>query len=327
MIFMKYYLILDLGGTKTTGAVFTETGKPVNDYFFVAKSQTYHGEDAVYNNTLMVAQTVLKNTNVKREDLIGVGVAAPGPLDYKTGVILDVPMMGWHNFPLGQKLSDEFGVPVCLDNDGNLGALAEQRMGVAKGEQNILYLTVSTGCGGGIIINGELYRGHTGCAGEFGHMTVNYHGLSCGCGGSGCFEKYASGTALNTRMKRDMEKGVQCQMFEDINYDLDAINGMALAAAAEKGDHYAIELLHQEGFYLGVGLANCLNLFDPDVIVLGGGVTKSKKWFHQAMMREITRHACLPVTEDRIRYSVLNDKVVVYGAYCMIKEYVEKMKH
>lgn len=324
MIFMKYYLILDLGGTKTTGAVFTENGKPLNNYFFVAKSQTYHGEDAVYDNTLMVAKTVLENTGVKKEDLIGVGVAAPGPLDYKTGVILDVPMMGWHNFPLGQKLSDEFGVPVCLDNDGNLGALAEQRMGVAKGEQNILYLTVSTGCGGGIIINGELYRGHTGCAGEFGHMTVNYHGLSCGCGGSGCLEKYASGTALNTRMKRDMKKGVECQMFHDINYDLNEINGMALAAAAEKGDLYAIELLQQEGFYLGIGLANCFNLFDPDVIVLGGGVTKSKKWFHPAMMREITRHTCLPVTDDRVRYSVLNDKVVVYGAYCMIKEHVEK---
>jgi len=321
---MKYYMILDIGGTKTTGAVFKEDGKPVNDYFFVTKSQTYNGQDAVYNNTIMAAQTVLKNTGINREDLIGVGVAAPGPLDYKTGVIIDVPMMGWHNFPLGQRLAADFGVPVCLDNDGNLGALAEQRVGVAKGAQNVLYMTVSTGCGGGVIINGELYHGHSGSAGEFGHMTLNYHGLSCGCGGSGCFELYASGTAMNRRMKRDMETGVKCQMFDDIGYDLDKISGEILADAAEKGDDYALDFWHQEGYYLGAGLANLFNLFDPDVLVLGGGVTKSHKWFHKAMMREIIRHACLPVTEDRIRYSQLNDKIVAYGAYCMIKEFTDK---
>lgn len=296
----------------------------MNDYFFVTKSHTYNGEDAVYSNTVMAAQTVLKNTGVSREDLLGVGVAAPGPLDYRTGVILDVPMMGWRDFPLGPRLAADFGVPVCLDNDGNLGALAEQRVGVAKGMKNVLYMTVSTGCGGGIILNGELYRGHSGSAGEFGHMTVNYHGLACGCGGSGCFETYASGTAMNRRMKRDMEKGIKCRTFEDMDYDFNKINGKILDAAAEKGDDYAIALLQQEGYYLGVGLANLFNLFDPDVFVLGGGVTKSRKWFHKTMIRELIRHTCLPVTEDRIRYSQLNDKVVIYGAYCMIKEFIEK---
>ena len=297
----------------------------MNDFFFVTKSQTYNGEDAVYGNTLMAAQTVLEHAGISKKNLIGIGVAAPGPLDYRTGVILDVPLMGWHNFPLGPRLAAEFQVPVRLDNDGNLGALAEQRVGVARGMQNVLYMTVSTGCGGGIVLNGELFRGHSGSAGEFGHMTVNYHGLACGCGGSGCFELYASGTAMNRRMERDMESGIKCMTFEDMDYDPAKINGKILDGAAEKGDDYAIGLFRQEGYYLGVGLANLFNLFDPDVFVLGGGVTKSHKWFHETMMREITRHACLPVTEDRVRYSQLNDKVVIYGAYCMIKEFIEKL--
>lgn len=198
---MKYYLIIDIGGTKTTSQ-YSMSGEPITE-FKVKKSRTYEGEDAVFQNTVELAYEVLKEAGKTKKDLAGVGVAAPGPLDYRTGLIIDVPMMGWKNFPLGDRLKAEFDVPVYVENDGNLGALAEANVGVAKGENVVLYQTISTGCGGGIAINGEIYHGRSGFAGEFGHMTINFAGPSCGCGGSGCFELYASGTAVNRRMKRD----------------------------------------------------------------------------------------------------------------------------
>ncbi|MFA9465653.1 MAG: ROK family protein [Velocimicrobium sp.] len=315
---MKYFLIIDIGGTKTTAVVFNNQGEPITD-FKVKKSRTYEGQDIVFQNTIELAYEVLKAAGKTKEDISGIGVAAPGPLDYRTGLIIDVPMMGWKNFPLGDRLREEFGVPVYVENDGNLGALAEANVGVAKGENVVLYQTISTGCGGGIAIDGKIFHGRNGFAGEFGHVSINFAGPKCGCGGSGCFEVYASGSAINSRMKRDIKSGIKSMAFESIGYNLQKVNGKILGDAAEKGDSYAISMLQQEGYYIGVGLANLINLFDPDVIVLAGGMVKTDQYFWYTMMNEIQRHACFQFDEDRIRISQLNDEVVAYGAYVMVK--------
>ena len=316
---MKNFLIIDIGGTKTTAVVFNNQGEPITE-FMVKKSRTYEGEDIVFQNTIELAYEVLEAAGMTKEDISGIGVAAPGPLDYRTGLIIDVPMMGWKNFPLGDCLREEFGVPVYVENDGNLGALAEANVGVAKGENVVLYQTISTGCGGGIAMGGKIYHGRNGFAGEFGHISIDFSGPKCGCGGSGCFELYASGTAMNSRMKRDIKSGIKSMAFESIGYNLEKVNGKILSDAAEKGDPYAISMLQQEGYYIGVGLANLINLFDPDVIVLAGGMVKADKYFWYTMMNEIRRHACFQFDEDRIRISQLNDKVVAYGAYVMVKD-------
>lgn len=318
---MKHFLILDIGGTKTTAVVFNEKGEPVSN-FIVRASRTYEGEDAVLRNTMETAYEVLGSIGMMKSDICGVGVAAPGPLNYKTGVIIDVPMMGWKNFPLGPKLQEEFRVPVYVENDGNLGALAEANVGVAKGEEVVLYQTISTGCGGGIAINGSIFHGHNGFAGEFGHVSVNFAGPRCGCGGSGCFEMYASGTAVNHRMKRDIRSGIKSKAFELIGYDPDRVNGKILTDAADFGDTYAINELVHEGYYIGIGLSNLINLFDPDAIVLAGGMVKANKYFWDSMMNEIKRHSCFQIHDGLIRVSELNDRVVAYGAYVMIKKAV-----
>lgn len=315
---MKKYLIIDIGGTKTTSVVFNDQGEPITD-FMVKQSRTYEGEDMVFQNTLELAYEVLDKAGLTKEDIAGIGVAAPGPLDYKTGVIIDVPMMGWKNFPLGDLLRKEFGVPVYVENDGNLGALAEANVGVAKGENVVLYQTISTGCGGGIAINGEIFHGRHGFAGEFGHVSVNFSGPKCGCGSSGCFELYASGSAMNERMRRDIQQGVKSSAFEKIGYDPQKVNGKILSDAAAENDPYALSMFQQEGYYIGVGLSNLINLFDPDVIVLAGGMVKAEKYFRFTMLNEIRRHTCFEFEEDRIRISKLNDKVVAYGAYVMVK--------
>ncbi len=319
---MKNYLILDIGGTKTTAVVFNENGEPITE-FLVKQSRTYEGENAVFQNTVEIAYEALKAANLTKEEIVGIGVAAPGPLDYKTGRIIDVPMMGWKDFPLGDLLKAEFNVPVLVENDGNLGALAEANVGVSKGEEVVLYQTISTGCGGGIAIGGKIFHGCHGFAGEFGHVSINYGGPRCGCGSSGCFELYASGTAVGARMRRDMKSGLKSAAFDAAGNDPEKINAKYLGQAAEQGDEYAIELLRQEGYYIGVGLANLINLFDPDSIVLAGGMVKTEKYFWRAMMDEIHRHTCFEFEEERIKISELNDKVVAYGAYVMIKQALE----
>lgn len=322
----KYYLIMDIGGTKTTGALFTEDGKPVDDYFYVVKSQTYKGEEAVYQNTKSALDHIIEHFNVNMDDVLGIGVGGPGPLDVKRGVIIYSPMMGWKNFPIVDRLKQDFKKPVIMDNDGNLGALAEQRCGEGKGLDNVLYMTVSTGCGGGAVINREIYHGKTDSAAEFGHMSINLEGKECPCGGKGCLELYASGTAMKRRLVEDMKAGIKSSAFEAAGYDSEKIDARYLAEAAEAGDSYALEFYKQEGYYLGCGLSILFNLFDPDVFVLGGGVTKAKKYFHDEMMKQLNERTVMHVTEDRVKYSVLNDRVVMYGAYYLIKEYLEKQQ-
>lgn len=320
----KYYLIMDIGGTKTTGALFTEDGEIVDDYTYTAKSQTFKGEEAVYQNTKAVLEVVIDHFKVSMDDILGIGVGSPGPLDTKTGVIVHAPLMGWKNFPIVQRLKEDFHKPVCLDNDGNLGALAEQRRGLGKGCSNMMYMTVSTGCGGGVIINGEIYHGKNDGAGEVGHVSIDPEGKPCPCGGKGCFELYASGTAINNQMKADLRAGKKNLVFELAEYKEENIEGKVLSEAAARGDAYALEIYRKEGYYLGVGLSNLFNLFDPEVFVLGGGVTKAKEFFHEELIRTLKERCIQPVEEDQVKYSIMNDRVVLYGAYHLIRDYVNK---
>lgn len=320
----QFYLIMDVGGTKSTGALFTREGELVDGYAHVVQSQTYHGEEAVYRNTKKVLDEVIAHFGISADDIIGIGVGAPGPLDQEKGIIIETPMMGWKNFPLAERLSKDYGKPARIDNDGNLGALAEHRFGEGRGFSNVMYMTVSTGCGGGIVINDKLYRGRHGGAGEVGHVSIDALGRSCPCGSAGCLEMYASGTAITRQMKADMQEGKKSLVFELADYDGEKLNGRILTQAAEMGDAYAVDLYRKEGYYLGVALANYFNLYDPDVFVLGGGVTKARAFFHDEMVKVWKQRCLQPVEESQIRYSILNDKVVLYGAYCMIHDYLTK---
>ncbi len=320
----KYYLVLDIGGTKTTGALFSEDGKPVDNYFYVAKSRTYQGEEAVYQNSKGVLDHIIGYFGLSMDEVLGIGVGGPGPLNVEKGIIIYAPMMGWYDFPVVDRLKQDFGKPVIMDNDGNLGALAEQRCGLGKGLNNVLYMTVSTGCGGGAVINKEIYHGKNDGAAEFGHICIEPEGRSCPCGGKGCLEMYASGTAMKRQMLEDLKSGVKSAAFEAVEYDPDRIEGRYLTEAAEKGDPYALEFYQKEGYYLGCGLSVLFNVLDPELFVLGGGVVKARKYFHEEMMKQLRMRTNIEIPEGRVQYSRMNDHVVLYGAYYLIREYLEK---
>lgn len=316
----KYYLSLDIGGTKTSSSVFDENGNIVNNYVLKRKSETFKGEEAVYQNTKNVLEEILSELKIKKEDVIAMGVGSPGPLDTKKGIIIHAPLMGWENFPIVERLKEDFELPVYLDNDANLGALAEVRCGEGKGCKNLIYMTVSTGCGGGIIINNDIYRGSHDGAGEVGHMSVLLDGIDCPCGSKGCFELYASGTAINERMKADMLAGKKSLAFELAGHDPEKIDGSLLLKAASQNDEYALEAYRLEGYYLGIGIANLFNILDPEAIVLGGGVTKAKDYFHESCIKTLKKRCVHKVNDDMLRYSKLNDLVVLYGAYYLCKD-------
>jgi len=170
------------------------------------------------------------------------------------------------------------------------------------------------------IINNDIYRGSHDGAGEVGHMSILPEGINCPCGSKGCFELYASGTAINERMKADMIAGKKSLAFELADYDPDKIEGSLLLEAASKNDEYALEAYKLEGYYLGLGIANLLNILDTEAIVLGGGVTKAKEYFHQSCISTLKERCVHRVDEGMLRYSKLNDSVVLYGAYYLCKD-------
>jgi glucokinase len=321
---MKYYLIMDIGGTKTSSALFSEDGAIVDNYVYVGKSKTYCGEDAVYENSKSALDHIVRKYNVGLGNMLGIGVGCPGPLDTKNGIIVNAPLMGWKNFPLAQRLRADFGKPVAMDKDCNLGVLAEQRIGLAKGLDKVIYITVSTGVGAGVMIDGHIYRGRTDSAGEFGHISIDVDGKLCPCGNHGCLELYCSGTAVKQILREDYDKNVQSLVFDLACGDREKLDAKLLSEAAGMRDKYALDLFGRIGRTLGLGIANVFNMFDPDIVVIGGGVSKSSRYFRDSLMETVKSRSIVHVEDRHIVYSELCDTVVLHGAYILIREFIER---
>lgn len=217
---------------------------------------------------------MISENNINNEDVIGIGIASPGPLNSEEGVIIETPNLPFKKFPLKSTVENATGIKTFIDNDANAAALGEFLFGAGKGVENLIYITVSTGIGGGIIINKKLYRGKTGNAGELGHMTVEPQGPRCNCGNYGCLEAMASGTAI-ARVARE-----RLQHFEKLNDEkslllsYDNITAKEVFECASKGDKLSLEVVDYTSNYLGIGIASFINIFDPEMIVIGGGVSK-----------------------------------------------------
>ncbi len=198
-----------------------------------------------------------------------IGVASPGPLDPHTGSILKTPNIPeWQNFPLAPNLSRDFHVPAFLDNDANLAALGEWTFGAAQGHRDVLYLTVSTGVGGGVIEDNHLLQGYHGLATELGHTILDPNGPLCSCGFRGHLEAFSSGPAIARYVREQLDAGAQSTLRAD-----EALDAMSIAEAAKRGDGLAIAAYARAGEYLGIAVANFLHAFDPSIVIFGGGVS------------------------------------------------------
>jgi glucokinase len=204
----------------------------------------------------------------------GIGICSPGPLDPRTGVIINPPNLPcWRNFPLAKRVRSIYNLPVKVDNDANAAALAEVLWGAARGFKNVFYATVGTGIGSGIILDGKILHGRTGAAGEAGHMGIDIHGPKCACGKNGCIEILASGPAIGRRARKKLAANPSSKMLELAGGDIEAVNGEIVSRASQLGDATAKEVIGETLDGLAYWLGNVIDFQEPEVIVMGGGVS------------------------------------------------------
>ncbi|MEW6357751.1 MAG: ROK family protein [Planctomycetota bacterium] len=309
---------IDLGGTKILAAVVAPGGKIVGRS--KARTQSEEGPDAVIARMIGCAKGAVQDAKVNQTDIAAVGVGAPGPLDPDEGVIIDTPNMpGWQNIPLAAKLSKGLNVPVFVDNDVNMGTFGEFLFGAAKGTKHAVGVFVGTGIGGGVIIGGELYHGFNKNAGEIGHMIVKAGGPRCGCGRRGCYEALASKTAIVRDITVLAGKGKGDKWTREQFLSGEPVLSSTLKKAVDKGDKMVIKVLRRASRYLGIGFGSLINLFGPEVIVVGGGVVEALGDEFLERARKFAKKYSLPLAGDNVRIVVaaLGDDAAVLGAAAM----------
>lgn len=304
---------VDLGGTRLR-AVRIDTAGHIFQHRSVATAATAGPEEVISQIASLVEQVI---GDASRAEILGIGVGSPGPLDPFEGVVLHAPtLQGWVNVPLRAILQERTGLPVILKNDANAAALGEWYFGSGQGCQDFVYVTVSTGIGGGIIANGQLLLGRKGMAGEIGHMQIQPDGPVCSCGQTGCWESLASGTALAHFAAQALQEESPSLLHDR------ATKGSVTAAdvftAATQGDELAQDLLRREGEFLGMGLVNLLHLFSPERITLGGGVAQGMAWLEPHIHRIIAARAMSSYRDVPIQYAQLRDQAGVIGAATLL---------
>lgn len=311
----RYVLGIDIGGTSFTVGAVLEDGSRVaamQNAPTIAES----GADIVLDRIIGLTRAVMDETQAADPSatFIGVGAGAPGPLDTKSGLVLLTPNLGWVDYPLAERLHQGLRLPVVIDNDANCAVLGEWWMGAARGTKHAIGFTIGTGIGGGIIVNGRLYHGASDCAGEIGHTTIDSNGRRCACGNYGCLEAYASGPAIARRATEAIEAGAESRLPALVGGELSRITAQLVYEAAEAGDELAREVVHDTAHFLGAGVANLVNVFNPEVVVVCGGVRRAGDLLFAPLRREVARRAFKPaVAAVRILPSEL-DTPGVQGA-------------
>jgi glucokinase len=266
----KPILGVDVGGTKVAVGLVDRQGKILAQG---RKAMVAQGTaEAALEAVTAAIDSLLSST---KDSVSSIGICAPGPLDPNSGVVLNPPNLPcWRNFPLAEKIRARYRVPVKVDNDANAAALAETRWGAARGYRYVFYATIGTGIGTGIVLDGTIYHGKTGSAGEGGHVSIDYHGPVCACGKRGCIEILAAGTAIavRARAKLEADPARHSTMLDLAGGKIASVTSELVGRAYAAGDLLAREILTETAEVLTVWLGNVVDLLDPDVLVMGGGV-------------------------------------------------------
>lgn len=313
---MSHYIGIDLGGTKIAGAVFdAAAGQMVVRE--TIPTQAHEGPDAVLLRIAEHARALARQAGLEMRQISGVGVGVPATFDWDTGTIWLIPNLpgAWLNKPAGAILNQHLGVPISLVNDARAFTLAEATLGAGKGYPSVVGITLGTGIGGGIVIDGRLYRGLTGAAGEFGHHTIDMHGLPDGSGNPGGWESLGSGPAIAAMGMKFVVQGATTRIGELAGFDFNRITPEILLQAAEAGDAVAQDVLRRGGEYIGVGLANVLIMLAPYCVVIGGGLARLGHWIHDPMMETVRQRVhTIPLDQVAIVPAALGGEAGVYGA-------------
>ncbi|MEX2179363.1 MAG: ROK family protein [Gemmatimonadaceae bacterium] len=291
----QFVIGVDLGGTKISAGALSDDGTVAHGMRSIA-TQAELGADGVVDRIVGLIEAVIEDTTqqtgARRDDFLGIGIGAPGPLDREKGLVVVAPNLGWRDFPLRDRISTPLRLPATLDNDANCATVGEWWQGAARGGRNVVGITIGTGIGGGLIINGELYHGSSDVAGEIGHTTIDVNGRYCKCGNYGCLEAYASGPAIATRAREVLVREDTASMLPSmVGGQLDRITAETVYDAAKQGDALANEIVRDTARYLGAGIASLLNVMNPDVVVVAGGVTLAGEALFAPLRAEVRRRA------------------------------------
>ena len=310
---------VDLGGTKILVGVVGEDRKVLYEDQEQVAGQ---GQDEL----LATLEREVREALEARPDVAAVGLGIPCTIDRERGVAISAVNLPIHNVPIRDRMRERLGIPVFVDNDANVAALAEHRFGAAKGTTDAVMLTIGTGIGGGVIIDGEVYRGATGAASEPGHMVIDFDGPPCqgNCPNHGCLETFASGTALGREGREAAEANPESAL-GSVLAEGGVIDGKAVTDAANDGDPVAVAVVEESGRRLGAGLSGLANIFEPEVIVIGGGVTKVIGELMVAPAREELRARALPpMNKTPVRMAELGTEAGMVGAAEMARLELEQ---
>ena len=306
---MSHIVAVDIGGTHIRVALYEPNSiTPLAHQ----RTRSLANEPGVYDRLERAVESIWPQAEVR-----AIGIASPGPLDPHTGTILATPNIPeWQNFPVAAKLSQHFNVPVYLDNDANMAGLAEWQFGAGRGHDNLVYLTISTGIGGGVISQGCLIQGFRGMGAELGHMIIDPEGPPCGCGKRGHIESFSSGPSIARYVKEELLAGEKSSLQGEV-----VITAAQVADAARAGDRLAISAFERAGYYLGIAVANYLAIFDPSILIFGGGVSQVGELLFKPFEKSLRKHTFHPHYLDNlvITRAALGDDAGLLGALALAR--------
>lgn len=301
----KFIIGIDLGATNVKIGLLNSKGKILKRINL--STRNFKGRNKLLSKIIETIRNILKENKLQTKDILGLGLGLPGPIDFKTGVIDYLPNMpGWKKFPIKKWLNQKTGLPTFVDNDVNLIALAESRMGSARKSENMICMTLGTGVGGGIIINKNLYRGSSFAAGEVGHIPITENGPRCNCGGRGCLECFAGNKYILRLAKKSFGRNISLER---------------LTILAKNGNLKAIAIWRDVGRCIGIALTGVINLLNPDKIVIGGGVANAGKILFSEIEKTVKSRA-MPTHARTVKIvkAKLADSAGVFGAMLLVKE-------
>jgi glucokinase len=314
---------LDIGGTKLAAGILSDSGE-LSDY----QTQLVHPSHDPDRILAQIGSMLDMLGGDGRPTFDAIGVACAGQIESRNGTVLFSPNLGWRHYPLAEKLAEMTGLPVAIDNDVKLAALGEHRFGAGRGIDYLLTVMIGTGIGGGIMVEGKLYNGAGGFAGEVGHTTVQWDGPVCSCGNRGCLEALASGPAIERSVTDAIRHGRTSLVSELVGGHLERVHASVLASAIKGGDVLAREAVGRAGYYLGVAMASWVNILNPQRIIMGGGVVRHLPQLLELALTECRRRALrAPMQDLDVSLAHFGRESGVVGAAWFAKEALDRKAH
>ncbi len=319
----EFHIGFDLGGTKMLAGVVGPGHKVLTKT--KRKSQSQDGAEAVYADIVATIRETLSESGKSAKDIGAVGMSVPGILNRKKGTVVNTPNLGFRDFPLADRLKKEFGFPIVLENDVNAGVWGEYVAGAAKGHQQVLGVFPGTGIGGGLIVNGSLYAGFGGNAGELGHMIVQVEGPLCGCGNRGCVEALASRTAMGKEAAGLIANGTLTGWYAENGADLKAISSKFFERGLKENNPHIISIIDRAAYFMGVHIGGCLNLMNPELVLIGGGLVEKLGEYYLNRVEAAMRETAWDFVADdaKLKAAVLGDEAGLIGAADLARLAVE----